>query len=114
VAVAHPHDFLELAHGAPAEVAGRLVRLSDPERALRLTGSRSTEDGLVVLAGFAPLEIVRYDDQRPSYLLLRTVRGEAKDWIDRALVEDGASVSLVARDEVDGFTLVRVEPKPAD
>src|SRR6185503_14048911 len=49
VAVAHPHDYLELAHDAPAPVAARLVRLSDPKRAERYTGSRSTEDGLVVL-----------------------------------------------------------------
>ena len=54
VAVAHPHDYLELAHYAPRSLAGRLVRLSDPERSLRYTGSRSTEDGLVVLAGVRP------------------------------------------------------------
>ena len=59
VAVAHPHDYLELAHHAPSSLAGRLVRLSDPERALRYTGSRSTEDGLVVLADFAPLRSFR-------------------------------------------------------
>jgi Dolichyl-phosphate-mannose-protein mannosyltransferase len=110
VAVAHPHDYLELADDAPRAVAGRLVRLSDPQRALQITGSRSTEDGLVVLASFAPLRVVPYDEQREPFLLLRTVRGDAEDWIDRALVEDGARMSVVARDEPDGFTLVRVEP----
>ena len=110
VAVAHPHDYLELAHYAPRSVAARLVRLSDPERALRYTGSRTSEDGLVVLAGFAPLRIVPYDQQQVPFLLLRTIRGDARDWIDPALADDGARIDVVARDEDDGFTLVRVEP----
>jgi len=112
VAIAHPHDYLELAHYAPTSLAGRLIRLSDPERSLLYTGSRSTEDGLVVLAAFAPLRVVAYDQQRTPFLLLRTVRGEARDWIEPALDADGARLGLVARDEGDGFTLVRVEPAP--
>ena len=112
VAVAHPHDYLELAHYAPSSVAARLIRLSDPERALRYTGSRTSEDGLVVLAGFAPLRIVPYDQQQDPFLLLRTIRGDARDWIDPALDDDGARIDVVARDEDDGFTLVRVEPAP--
>ena len=110
VAVVHPHDYLELARYAPGSVAAKLARLSDPERALRYTGSRSTEDGLVVLAGFAPLRIVPYDQQQDSFLFLRTVRGSARDWIVPALDDDGALLDVVARDEEDGFTLVRVEP----
>jgi 4-amino-4-deoxy-L-arabinose transferase-like glycosyltransferase len=110
VAVAHPHDYLELAHDAPRPVAARLIRLSDPARSERYTDSRSTEDGLVVLAGFAPLKLVTYEEQRRPFLLLRTVRGEADDWIDRALADDGARTQAVARDDADGFTLVRVEP----
>jgi hypothetical protein len=113
VAVAHPHDFFELADDADATVTARLMRLSDPKRALRMTGSRSAEDGLVVLADFAPLRIVPYEEQRSPYLLLRTVRGEAEDWIDRALEEDGARLEIIAEDESDGFTLVRVEPETA-
>lgn len=112
LAVVHPHDYLELARYAPSSVTDRLVRLSDPERALRYTGSRSTEDGLVVLAGFAPLRIVAYDEQQAPFLLLRTVRGDARDWIVPALEDDGARLDVVARDESDGFTLVRVEPAP--
>ena len=110
IAVVHPHDYLELAHYAPSSVAARLVRLSDPERALRYTGSRSTEDGLVVLAGLAPLRIVAYDEQQAPFLLLRTVRGDTQDWIVPALEEDGARLDAVARDTDDGFALVRVEP----
>jgi len=113
VGVAHPHDFFELAHDAEPTVAGRLVRLSDPERSLRITGSRSAEDGLVVLAGFAPLDVVPYEEQRAPLLLLRTVRGEAEDWIDRALEEDGARLEVIAEDAGDGFALVRVEPRAA-
>ncbi len=112
VAVAHPHDYLELAHYAPSSLADKLIRLSDPERSLRYTGSRSTEDGLVVLSGFAPLRVVPYEEQRMPFLLLRTVRGEARDWIDPALADDGARLAVVARDDDDGFELVRVVPAP--
>jgi hypothetical protein len=110
IAVAHPHDYLELADDAPSRVAARLVRLSDPERSLRYTGNRSGEDGLVVLAGFAPLRVVPYEQQRTPFLLLRTIRGEADDWIDAALADDDAEMRIVATDRADGFTLVRVEP----
>ena len=112
VAVVHPHDYLELARYAPDPLQARLVRLSDPERSLAYTGNRSTEDGLIVLSGFAPLHIVDYEDQRAPFLLLRTVRGSARDWIVPALTDDGADLRVVARDEGDGFTLVRVEPAP--
>ena len=65
-----------------------------------------------MLAGFAPLRIVPYDQQQEPFLLLRTIRGDARDWIDPALDDDGARIDVVARDEDDGFTLVRVEPAP--
>jgi Dolichyl-phosphate-mannose-protein mannosyltransferase len=110
VAVAQPLDYLELAHYAPRSVARRLIRLSDPELSLQYTGSRSAEDGLVVLAGFAPLHLVPYEEQRAPFLLLRTVRGDARDWIDPALDADGARLRVTARDEDGGFTLVRVDP----
>ena len=110
IAVAHPHDYLELAQYAPPALAARLVRLSDPELALRYTGNRSTEDGLVVLSGFAPLRIVPYSRQHTSILLLRTVRGADPDWIVEALANDGAREEPVAEDSADGFTLVRVVP----
>ena len=87
------------------------MRLSDPERALRLTGNRSTEDGLVVLSDFAPLRIVPYEDQRAPFLLLRTVRGSARDWIMPALREDRAQMRVVAENEREGFVLRRVDPR---
>jgi hypothetical protein len=111
VAVVHPHDYLELVRYAPADLQYRLVRLSDPALALRYTGSRSTEDGLVVLSGFTPVRIVDYAGTRAPFLLLRTVRGSARDWIVPALEDDGARFHVVARDEGDGFTLVRVTPR---
>ena len=58
------------------------------------------------------LRIVAYDEQQAPFLLLRTVRGDARDWIDPALADDGARLDVVARDEDDGFTLVRVAPTP--
>ena len=110
IAVAHPHDYLELAHYAPPALAARLVRLSDPELALRYTGNRSTEDGLVVLSGFAPLRIVPYSERHTPILLLRTVRGAEPDWVVEALADDGAHVRTTAEDPDDGFTLELVEP----
>ena len=108
VAVVHPHDVLELARYAPDSLRARLVRLSDPERALRYTGSRSTEDGLVVLSGFAPVRIVRYETQSTPFLLLRTLRGDARDWIVPAFSDDGKRLEVMVEDEREGFTLVRV------
>jgi hypothetical protein len=112
VAVAHPHDYLELAHHAPRELAARIIRVSDPERALRYTGSRSTEDGLVVLSDFAPLQVLPYAaGLRRPFLLLRTVRGSEPDWLEPALRDDGARPRVVALDVKDGFTLLRVDPR---
>jgi len=111
VAVAHPHDYFELAHHAPRALARRLIRLSSPEQSLLYTGSRSTEDGLTVLADFAPLEIVPYEVQRSPFLLLGTTRGSARDWTRPALSADGAQIALLAVDEGDGFRLFRVDPR---
>lgn len=110
IAVAHPHDYLELAHYAPRSLAHRLIRVADPERSLRYTGSRSTEDGLIVLAEFAPLRVVPYEKQRTPFLLLRTIRGSERDWIVPALYADGARLRVTAQNRNDGFTLLRVEP----
>jgi hypothetical protein len=110
IAVAHPHDYLELAYDAPPALAARLVRLSDPELALRYTDNRSTEDGLVVLSRFAPLRIVPYSERRAPILLLRTVRGADPDWIVEALAHDGAHMRTMAEDSDDGFTLELVDP----
>ena len=86
------------------------MRLSDPELARRYTGNRSTEDGLVVLSGFAPLRIVPYSERHTPILLLRTVRGAEPDWVVEALADDGAHVRTTAEDPDDGFTLELVEP----
>jgi hypothetical protein len=110
VAIAHPHDYFELAHYAPRSLARRLVRVTDPERSLRYTGSRSTEDGLIVLAEFAPLRVVPYEEQRIPFVLLRTIRGSERDWIVPALDADGARLRVTARDQAEGFTLLQVEP----
>ena len=112
VAVAHPHDYLELAHYAPSSLAAQ-ARPAERPRAIapRTRAAARREDGLVVLAGFAPLRIVPYDEQRAPFLLLRTVRGEARDWIDPALADDGARLDVVARDEDDGFSSCASSPR---
>ena len=108
VAVDHYHDYLELASQAPPAVAARLIRIADGERALRLTDNRSTDDGLLVLSRFAPLRVVQYDDRPEHFLVVETVRGSARNWLLRALREDGARLDVIARHEEDGFTLRRV------
>ena len=110
VAVAHPHDFFELSHYAPPQLAGRLLRLSAPEEALQYLGSRSAEDGLVVLSAFSPLRVVPLDGFDEPFLLLMTVRGSESgwNWIEPALRADGRTLVPVASDEPRGFWLYRV------
>ena len=110
VAVAHWHDFSELSHYAPPPLAGRLLRLSAPEEALRYLGSRSTEDGLVVLSRFSPLRVVPLDGFDEPFLLLMTVRGSESgwNWIEPALRADGRTLVPVASDGPRGFLLYRV------
>jgi hypothetical protein len=114
VAVGHPHDYLELAHYAPRVLAERLIRVSDPDRALQLLGSRSSEDGMVVLSRFAPLRVVAYGHEPSRFLLLLTVRGRERDWnwIEPALRADHYRLRTIASDDADGFRLLQVDRGP--
>jgi len=90
--------------------------VSAPEEALRYVGSRSAEDGLVVLSGFSPLRVVPLDGFEQPFLLLMTVRGSESgwNWIEPALRADGRTLVPVASDEHRGFSLFEVTEPGAD
>ena len=90
IVIADPHYFFELSHYAPPALARRLLHLYSREASLRYTGSYSTEEGLVVLSGFAPLDVRNFDQYvasgRPFLLLLRP---ERVTWVVPALEAAG-------------------------
>lgn len=107
IAVADPHDFFELSHYAPPALRARVLHLSDQRAALQYTGSASTEDGLVVLSRFAPLDVRRfrpYVESNPRFLLLLAVR--QGNWVVRALERDGRA--LEPYPNADGLLLYEV------
>lgn len=107
IAVADPHDFFELSHYAPPALRARVLHLSDQRAALQYTGSASTEDGLVVLSRFAPLDVRRfgpYVESNARFLLLLAVR--QGNWVVRALERDGRA--LEPYPNADGLLLYEV------
>ena len=107
IAVADPHDFFVLSHYAPPELRARVLHLSDQRAALQYTGSASTEDGLVVLSRFAPLDVRRfgpYVESNERFLLLLAVR--QGNWVVRALERDGRA--LEPYPNADGLLLYEV------
>lgn len=107
IAVADPHDFFVLSHYAPPALRARVLHLSDQRAALQYTGSASTEDGLVVLSRFAPLDVRRfrpYVESNPRFLLLLAVR--QGNWVVRALERDGRA--LEPYPNADGLLLYEV------
>lgn len=107
IAVADPHDFFVLSHYAPPALRARVLHLSDQRAALQYTGSASTEDGLVVLSRFAPLDVRRfgpYVESNARFLLLLAVR--QGNWVVRALERDGRA--LEPYPNADGLLLYEV------
>ena len=107
IAVADPHDFFVLSHYAPPALRARVLHLSDQRAALQYTRSASTEDGLVVLSRFAPLDVRRfrpYVESNPRFLLLLAVR--QGNWVVRALERDGRA--LEPYPNADGLLLYEV------
>jgi hypothetical protein len=62
IVIAHPIHFLQLAHYAPPEAAGRLVYLADPAEAVRYIGHDTSERALLELRRWAPVRVERYAD----------------------------------------------------
>ncbi|MCI0336972.1 MAG: glycosyltransferase family 39 protein [Acidobacteria bacterium] len=62
IAVTDQHEFINLAHNAPPDIASRLVYLADPGKALYYLGHNSVEKGVVdLLKPWFHLPIEEYD-----------------------------------------------------
>ncbi len=57
IVISGPMDFTELTYNAPRSLAGRLIYLADPERALRYTRTDDPEKGLVEMKSWAGLNV---------------------------------------------------------
>lgn len=110
IAVAHPHDFLELSHYAPPDLRARLRYLSSSALALRYLGTDSTENGLIVMSRFAPLHVRPYRtfvaSGRPFLVFVDPGAGPER-WLPRALAADGKPLRLLARSDGRMLYLVR-------
>ena len=107
IVIADPHYFFELSHYAPPPLAGRLLHLFDREAVLRYTGSSSTEEGLVVLSRFAPLDVRSFDRYVASGIpFLILLRPERTTWIVPAL--EGAGRVLRPYPSTDGLSIYEV------
>jgi len=99
IALAQPHDILELSHYAPPALRHRLVYLASPALARRYLGTDSTEAGVVVLGGFSDITVHGY---RPfvhsgrSFLVFADP-GNGTGWLTRALAADRVPLRVVAR-----------------
>lgn len=89
IAVAQPHDFLELSHYAAPRLHRRLFYLASRPLARRYLGTDSTEAGVIGLSGFSPLNVRGY---RPflragrPFLVFAGVGSGA--WLPQALAAD--------------------------
>jgi hypothetical protein len=107
IVIADPHYFFELSHYAPPPLAARLLHLHSREASLRYTGGDVTEEALVVLSRFAPLDVRSFDRYVASdvpFLLL--LRPERITWVTPAL--EAAGRVLRSYPSADGLSLYEV------
>ncbi len=105
--------FLEMDHNESARLAGRLFYLYDRTAELRIA-QRTIAGGLLRATQYFPLraKIVPYADfvREHRAFLVMGVYEHPGDWLLRKLLEDGAEVKIIARDEAYGESdIYRVE-----
>jgi hypothetical protein len=101
IVIASGLRYLEAAKYAPSEVREKLVEVSDPEIALRLTGSDTTEKTIRLLAQFIPLrleDLAFFEATHPTFIL---VSGDWGDWITRYVLEKNYRLRLISSSSHD-------------
>jgi 4-amino-4-deoxy-L-arabinose transferase-like glycosyltransferase len=99
VVVSSPHDFLQIAHYAPAELAGRLVFVVDAPEAVVYTGSDTADVQLAILRSYYPLRVYDFKAfavQNPTFLLYSGNGGRDLDFWPRKLKQDGYALRSIA------------------
>jgi hypothetical protein len=105
VAVAGPLSFLELVQHAPADLAGRLVYLSDPAESRLYLGEDTAEHALRRLRRWAPVNVVGRGDFLAGHRQF-LVYGDG-GWLRRSLEAAGARFEACGGCRGQGLYLVR-------
>lgn len=110
IAVAHPHDYLELQRYAPPALRTRLRYLTSRRLSLRYLGTTSTEDGLIVMSRFGHFDLRPYpsfvSSSRPFLVFVNPGAGP-RLWLVRALRADGRVLHPVSDDQGRRVYVVR-------
>jgi hypothetical protein len=105
VAVAGPLSFLELVQHAPADLAGRLVYLSDPAASRHYLGENTAEQALRRLRHWVPVHVVDRGDFLAEHRQF-LVYGDG-GWLRRVLEAGGARFEPCGGCQGQGLYLVR-------
>jgi len=100
VVVQDPRDYLQMAHYARPDLAGRLYYLADPNISLQYTGSVGLDISLTDLSKILPLHVVPYRSflaNHRQFLLFwgKPQEGDLIGWQLPKLYKDGARLELV-------------------
>lgn len=92
--------FTELTYQAPKSMAGRLLYLADPQKALQYTGTNSAEKGVLEMKRWAGLNVRPFQpfaaSGQPCYIFVEDYPDQY-NWVIPALSSLNWRVSLVAR-----------------
>jgi hypothetical protein len=111
IVVANAHEFFQLTHYAPPEMAPRLVYLADPSAARRYLGSDTAELGLAEFRRWTALAIEYYAAYASTHRrLLVYGRPGGRSWLLPALLANGARVELLAQHGPESLLRVELDP----
>jgi Dolichyl-phosphate-mannose-protein mannosyltransferase len=92
--------FAELTYQAPKSIAGRLLYLADPRKALQYTGTNSAEKGVLEMKRWAGLNVRPFQpfaaSGQPCYIFIEDYPDQY-NWVISALSTLNWRISLVAR-----------------
>jgi hypothetical protein len=106
VLVASPHVFLELLHYGSPSFAARVRYLSNPERAMALSGTDTADRALALLARQVSIPVGRFPDDLPAETTYYIVDVEPLNWLAQELLRRDAKMALSGWG--DGFAVYRV------
>jgi hypothetical protein len=105
-------EYLEAAYFAPSQIRSRLHWLSDPNAAVRFSGSASPDLALLRLQHWMPLHVEDYAEfaAKHSDFVLVGGKGVFSDWWPQRLLHDGHRLQVLAF--TTGRTIYEVTLQP--
>jgi len=108
IVIASGMNYLEATEYAPRELRGRLIAVADRDTAVRMAGTDSVDNGLLLLGRFIPLRLEKLSQFQADHSRFILQAGGSYDWLTAWLMENkynlklagnrpGASVYLVDR-----------------